>query len=97
MRFNNGTQGYPQGFFGAENVLLSLTTGLHEAGHCKSIVGVFDNKKSRHLEVAEECEKNGIDTSKMPNMKNLHFVQIDEFYPINPNHHNSFHYYVNEY
>ena len=27
----------------------------------------------------------------------LRFVQIDEFYPISPQQHNSFHYYVNEY
>ncbi len=32
-----------------------------------------------------------------PNLSGLQFVQIDEFYPINPSQHNSFHYYINKY
>ncbi|CAJ1337233.1 unnamed protein product [Effrenium voratum] len=32
-----------------------------------------------------------------PKLDKLRFVQIDEFYPISPQQHNSFHYYVNEY
>ncbi|MDZ7345050.1 MAG: glucosamine-6-phosphate deaminase, partial [candidate division KSB1 bacterium] len=39
-------------------------------------------------------EEGGIDPSIKPDMKNLHFVQIDEFYPIHPQQHNSFFYYV---
>jgi glucosamine-6-phosphate deaminase len=34
--------------------------------------------------------ENGLSLSKKPTLKGLHFVQIDEFYPINPKQHNSF-------
>ena len=44
-----------------------------------------------------ELEKWGIDVSIKPNMKSLYFVQIDEFYPINPQQHNSFHHYINQF
>ena len=30
-------------------------------------------------------------------MKGLKFVQIDEFYPINPQQHNSFYHYINQF
>jgi glucosamine-6-phosphate deaminase len=39
-------------------------------------------------------EKNGLFLNKKPSLKDLHFVQIDEFYPINPKQHNSFFDYV---
>jgi glucosamine-6-phosphate deaminase len=39
----------------------------------------------------------GIDPDLFPDMHSLHFVQIDEFYPINPEQHNSFFYYTNKY
>src|SRR5665647_1380025 len=39
-------------------------------------------------------EKNGLFLDKKPSLKGLHFVQIDEFYPINPKQHNSFFDYV---
>jgi glucosamine-6-phosphate deaminase len=39
-------------------------------------------------------EKNGLFLDKKPSLKDLHFVQIDEFYPINPKQHNSFYDYV---
>ena len=42
-------------------------------------------------------EKNGLALKKKPSMKGLHFVQIDEFYPINPKQHNSFYDYVMNY
>lgn len=45
-------------------------------------------------EVVSELEAHGIDPSISPDMRGLHFVQIDEFFPIDPTHHNSFHYYV---
>ncbi len=48
-------------------------------------------------EVRSDLSNNGIDTSITPNMKSLYFVQIDEFYPIDPQHENSFHYYVNKF
>ena len=39
-------------------------------------------------------EKNGLFLDKKPSLKDLNFVQIDEFYPINPKQHNSFFDYV---
>ena len=42
-------------------------------------------------------KENGLSIMKKPSMKGLHFVQIDEFYPINPKHHNSFYDYVYSY
>ena len=48
-------------------------------------------------ETIMSLEKYGIDPAGFPKMKSLHFVQIDEFYPINPSQHNSFFYYINEF
>lgn len=42
-------------------------------------------------------EENGFVPRKKPSLRGLHFVQIDEFYPINPNQHNSFYNYVYNY
>jgi len=42
-------------------------------------------------------KKHGLDKINKPDLSGLHFVQIDEFYPINPVQHNSFCYYVQEY
>ncbi|MBN1897229.1 MAG: glucosamine-6-phosphate deaminase [Spirochaetes bacterium] len=44
--------------------------------------------------VKKELEGYGIDTGIFPDMKSLHFVQIDEFYPISPQQENSFHFYI---
>ena len=43
------------------------------------------------------CKSHGLDVPKKPQLSNLHFVQIDEFYPISSIQHNSFYYYVNKY
>jgi glucosamine-6-phosphate deaminase len=44
--------------------------------------------------VQKELEAGGVDPSVKPDMKSLHFVQIDEFYPIHSQQQNSFYYYV---
>jgi glucosamine-6-phosphate deaminase len=44
-----------------------------------------------------ELEALGIDPAVVPAMASLHFVQIDEFYPMNPRHTNSFYHYVDTY
>ena len=46
-------------------------------------------------EVVRELEANGIDPGVKPDMASLHFVQIDEFYPIDPGQGNSIFSYVN--
>ncbi|MCC5876512.1 MAG: glucosamine-6-phosphate deaminase, partial [Candidatus Sumerlaeia bacterium] len=38
----------------------------------------------------------GLEGTKKPDLRGLHFVQIDEFYPIDPTQRNSFYYYVNK-
>jgi len=48
-------------------------------------------------EIINLMEKNGLSVRKKPSLRGLHFVQIDEFYPINPKQHNSFYDYVINY
>lgn len=48
-------------------------------------------------EVKTLREKHGLTLSRKPDLHGLHFVQIDEFYPISPGQHNSFYYYVSRF
>ena len=48
-------------------------------------------------EIRELMTKNGLSITRKPSMRGLHFVQMDEFYPINPKQHNSFFDYVKNY
>ncbi len=41
--------------------------------------------------------KIGIQTAKKPDFSNLHFFQLDEFFPIHPEHERSFNYFVKKY
>jgi glucosamine-6-phosphate deaminase len=45
-------------------------------------------------EIRKIMEENGFCITKKPSLKGLRFVQMDEFYPINPRQHNSFNDYV---
>jgi glucosamine-6-phosphate deaminase len=47
-------------------------------------------------DIQKQLHEVGITASAPPSFKGLHFVQIDEFYPIDPQQQNSFHYYVNK-
>ncbi len=58
----------------------------------KRLLDGWDNKENHEL-----MEKNGLSVIKKPSLRGLHFVQIDEFYPIDPRQHNSFYDYVNNY
>jgi glucosamine-6-phosphate deaminase len=58
----------------------------------KRLLDGWDDKENREM-----MEKNGLSISKKPSLRGLHFVQIDEFYPIDPKQHNSFYDYVNNY
>ena len=58
----------------------------------KQLLSGWDKPEYRRL-----MEKNGLSLHKKPSLKGLHFVQIDEFYPINPKQHNSFYDYVINY
>ena len=48
-------------------------------------------------DIQEELAFYGLDTTIIPDLRNLHFVQIDEFFPINPLQHNSFYNYIIKY
>jgi len=52
----------------------------------------WDNDKGLKIR-----EKHGLTDIHKPSLSKLHFVQIDEFYPINPAQRNSFYYYVNNF
>ena len=58
----------------------------------KYLLEKWDDKK-----VVEERKRLGLNVRKKPDLSGLHFVQIDEFYPISPEQHNSFYYYVNKF
>ena len=45
----------------------------------------------------KDLENGGINPAIKPDVASLTFVQIDEFYPINPTQMNSFNYYINKY
>ncbi len=48
-------------------------------------------------EVQDELRAAGIDPALRPDMESLHFVQIDEFYPMSPDRKSSFYKYVMQY
>lgn len=75
--------------------VISLPTGKTPEHFIKWVTYYLQNWNS--AKVQRELESNGIVSSKKPDMRSLHFVQIDEFYPIDPSQTNSFYYYVNKY
>ncbi len=75
--------------------VVSLPTGKtpeHFINWVKHFLSGWDDPKT-----AAELNKLGIDPSVKPDISSLHFVQIDEFYPMEPKQHNSFNHYVKEY
>lgn len=75
--------------------VISLPTGKTPEYFLKwtiQLLSGWDKPENRIL-----MEKNGLRLSGKPSMKGLHFVQIDEFYPIDPKQHNSFYDYVVNY
>lgn len=74
---------------------VSLPTGKtpeHFIKWVNHLLNTWNDKKT-----IATLEENGVDPAKKPDMSSFHFVQIDEFYPINSAQHNSFYYYVNKY
>jgi len=88
LRFLEWVQRNPGG-------VISLPTGktpehfIRWVGH---LLSTWDETATRAL-----LEDVGIDPAVRPDLHSLHFVQIDEFYPIDPRQHNSFFYYANKY
>jgi glucosamine-6-phosphate deaminase len=75
--------------------VISLPTGKtpeYFLAYTRFLLENWNNKQG------EEIRKPyGLVSRRVPDLKGLHFVQIDEFYPISPKQHNSFYNYVNQY
>jgi glucosamine-6-phosphate deaminase len=88
LRFLEWVQQNPGG-------VISLPTGKtpeHFIGWVNRILTTWEDAGTRSL-----LEAAGLDPGTVPDMRSLHFVQIDEFYPIDPAQHNSFYYYARKY
>jgi len=88
MRFIEWVQKNPEG-------VISLPTGKTPEHFIKWVNYFLRNWDA--VDTQKELENWGIDPSKKPAMKALRFVQIDEFYPINPHQINSFYHYINHF
>jgi len=85
LRFLEWAQADPEG-------IVSLPTGKtpeHFIAWVKRLLGTWDEPQTQSL-----LGEWGLDPSHRPDMKGLRFVQIDEFYPSDPRHENSFIHYV---
>lgn len=77
------------------NGVISLPTGKtpeYFIFWTKHILEKWDTPEGKKLR-----EENGLFVEKKPVLSGLHFVQIDEFYPIWSSQHNSFYHYVKKY
>ena len=87
LRFLEWVQVNPEG-------VVSLPTGKtpeYFIREVQEILAGWNRSETRGL-----LEQIGL-SAKKPTLGGLRFVQIDEFYPINPLHHNSFYHYVNRF
>ncbi len=75
--------------------VISLPTGKTPEYFIKWTQHILENWESEN--VVNLRTKYGLQDLKRPSLKDLHFVQIDEFYPISSRQHNSFHNYVEKY
>ena len=85
IRFIEWLQLNPEG-------VISLPTGKTPEYFIKWTQFYLQNWESR--KVKQELSSWGIDVSSKPDMDNYWFVQIDEFYPMDPKRENSFNYYI---
>jgi len=88
VRFLEWVQQNPEG-------VISLPTGKTPEHFIKWVQYFLQNWDQP--DVCQELENWGVDPSREPEMRGLRFVQIDEFYPINPKQHNSFYHYINNF
>jgi glucosamine-6-phosphate deaminase len=88
LRFLEWVQQNPQG-------IISLPTGKTPEHFIKWVTHFLQGWHTP--EVRSDLELNGIDPGQYPKMDELRFVQIDEFYPINPTQVNSFNHYIQHY
>lgn len=88
MRFLEWVQSNPDG-------VISLPTGKTPEHFIRWVRHVFATWEAP--ETRSVLEAAGVNPARKPEMRGLHFVQIDEFYPIDPRQHNSFYHYVTEF
>lgn len=88
LRFLEWVQTNPEG-------VVSLPTGRTPEHFIKLVSYYLQNWDTKKVQA--EIDVNGMDPTIKPEMKSLTFVQIDEFYPINPTQNNSFSHYINKY
>ncbi len=78
-----------------EGSTISLPTGKTPEHFIKWVTYLLTNWQTPKVQkLLDEC---GVNPAKKPDMRSFHFIQIDEFYPINASQHNSFYYYVNKF
>jgi glucosamine-6-phosphate deaminase len=87
-RFLEWVQDNPEG-------VVSLPTGKTPEYFIRDVRRFVSHWGER--DTREEIERLGLDPARKPDLRGLQFVQIDEFYPINPLHQNSFYSYVQKY
>ena len=75
--------------------VISLPTGKTPEHFIKWTKHLLDNWQDPSLEKLRF--ENGLELTKKPYLGGLHFVQIDEFYPIDSSQHNSFYNYNQHY
>lgn len=88
LRFLEWVQANPEG-------VIALPTGRTPEHFIKEVGRFLDGWEQPA--VRGELEEWGLDPARRPDLRALRFVQIDEFYPINPLQHNSFYSYVKEF
>jgi glucosamine-6-phosphate deaminase len=88
MRFIEWVQSHSGG-------VIALPTGKtpeHFIKWVRRLLGSWDSPETRRT-----LEQAAVDPAKKPDMQSLHFVQIDEFYPMDSSQHNSFNFYVRQF
>src|SRR6187200_1547832 len=88
MRFIEWVQRQPEG-------VVSLPTGKTPEYFIREVGRLLQGWKEKSIQ--RELADWGVDPAIACDVRGLHFVQIDEFYPIDPQHENSFYHYVNRY
>ncbi|HEU4929277.1 MAG TPA: glucosamine-6-phosphate deaminase [Candidatus Krumholzibacteria bacterium] len=88
LRFIEWVQANPEG-------VIALPTGKTPEFFIKEVTRLTSGWKRKPVQ--DELAAGGIDPAVPCSMRGLSFVQIDEFYPIDPRQHNSFYHYVNRY
>ncbi|MCX6134578.1 MAG: 6-phosphogluconolactonase [Ignavibacteriales bacterium] len=75
--------------------VISLPTGKTPEHFIKWVSRILSKWQSKEIQAL--LAEHGIDSTTRPDMKSLSFVQIDEFYPMDSQQHNSFNHYVRKY